>query len=53
MSKTSEKIAKSPTPVARPNVDVPPGIKVERQSAGAVNSPNPAGGDVPPNRFTK
>ncbi len=46
----------SATPKAtglKPNLDVPRGVRVERQPAGQPNSPNPAGGYVPPDRFTK
>jgi hypothetical protein len=38
---------------AKPNLDVPKGVKVERVPSGAVNSRNEAGGEVDRSRYTK
>jgi hypothetical protein len=43
--------AQNPTPLAKPNIDVPPGIQVERQPVGNINAPNTAGGEVPPKLY--
>jgi hypothetical protein len=48
---TSNEIARPATSVVKPNLDVPKGVRVERQPSGAVNSPNPAGGYVAPDRL--
>lgn len=53
MAKDSDKIARPPTPVVKPNHPIPAGTHVERQETGRINSPNPAGGYVPPNRYAK
>lgn len=34
------------------NINIPTGVKVELQLSGGINSPNEAGGYVPPDRFT-
>lgn len=50
--KAPAEIAMPASPLAKPNIPVPNGIKVERQPSGGINSPNEAGGYVPPDRFT-
>lgn len=50
--KTPEEIARPGSPLAKANIPTQNGIKVERQPSGGINSPNEAGGYVPPDRFT-
>lgn len=50
--KTPSEIAMPGSPLAKPNADIPKGVKVERQPSGAINSANQAGGYVDPARFT-
>jgi hypothetical protein len=49
--KTPAEIAIPPSPLVRPNTDIPKGVRVERQPEGGINSANDAGGYVPPDRF--
>lgn len=50
--KTPSEIAMPASPLAKPNADIPKGVKVERQHERGIKSPNEAGGYVPPDRFT-
>jgi hypothetical protein len=50
MSKPSE-VGQPASPIAKPNVPTPAGIKVERPQT--VKSPNPSGGEVPTDRYSK
>ena len=50
--KTPSEIALPASPVAKPNADIPKGVKVERQHERGINSANEAGGYVDSSRFT-
>jgi hypothetical protein len=50
MTKANE-VGRPATPAAKPNLDIPRGVKVERQETGGINSPNQAGGEVPADRY--
>jgi hypothetical protein len=50
--KTPTEIALPASSLAKPNADIPKGVRVERQHERGINSPNAAGGYVPPDRFT-
>lgn len=39
------------SPLAKPNADILAGVTVQRQHERGINSPNEAGGYVPPQRF--
>lgn len=48
---TSNDIARPAPPAVMPNHPIHTGVRVERQPSGAVNSPNPAGGEVRPSDY--
>jgi hypothetical protein len=46
---TKSEVGQPASPIAKPNVPTPPGIKVERPQT--VRAPNAAGGEVPASRY--
>jgi hypothetical protein len=53
MARSSEDVGRPASPVVKPNQPIPAGTRIERQEFGGINSPNPAGGEVSPSRYTK
>jgi hypothetical protein len=53
MAKSSERIATPQAPALKPNYDIPRGVPVQRQPAGAPNSANEAGSEVPRGSYSK
>jgi hypothetical protein len=46
-------VGRPASPAVKPNHPIPAGARVERQPSGAVNSPNPSGGEVRPSDYSK
>jgi hypothetical protein len=50
MSEPKE-VGRPATPAAKLNLPIPPGVRVERQESGGINSKNEAGGEIATSKY--